>query len=62
MPHRDGGGLQNLVARLEAVGGKLAIESHNGSFGLLATVPRAARKEPRRSAPPRGSASAQAAS
>jgi two-component system sensor histidine kinase DesK len=62
VPHRDGGGLENLVARLEAVGGTLTIESRNGSFGLLATVPRAARKAPRRSAPPQGSASAQAAS
>lgn len=61
-PHRDGGGLENMVARLEAVGGTLTIESHNGSFGLLATVPRAARKAPRRSAPPQGSPSAQAAS
>lgn len=56
VPHRDGGGLENLVARLEAVGGTLTIESRNGSFGLLATVPRAARKVPRRSASPRGSA------
>jgi two-component system sensor histidine kinase DesK len=62
VPHRDGGGLENLAARLEAVGGTLTIESHNGSFGLLATVPRAARKAPRRPAPPQGSASAQAAS
>jgi two-component system sensor histidine kinase DesK len=62
VPHRDGGGLENLVARLEAVGGTLTIESHNGSFGLLAAVPLAARKAPRWSAPPRGSASAQAAS
>jgi two-component system sensor histidine kinase DesK len=62
VPHRDGSGLENLVARLEAVGGTLTIESHNGSFGLLAAVPRAGSKAPRRSAPPQGSASAQAAS
>ena len=62
VPHRVGGGLENLVARLKAVGGTLTIESHNGSFGLLAAVPRAVRKAPRRSAPPQGSASAQAAS
>ncbi len=62
VPHRDGGGLENLVARLESVGGTLTIESCDGSFGLLATVPRAVRKATRRPAPPRGSASAQAAS
>jgi two-component system sensor histidine kinase DesK len=60
--HRDGGGLENLVARLKAIGGTLTIDSHNGSFGVLAAVPRAARKAPRRSAPRQGSASAQAAS
>jgi two-component system sensor histidine kinase DesK len=62
VPHRDGGGLENLVARLEAVGGTLTVESHNGSFGVLAAVPRAARKAPRRSGSPQGSVSAQAAS
>jgi two-component system sensor histidine kinase DesK len=59
-PHGDGDGLENLAARLKAVGGTLTIESRNGSFGLLAAVPRAARQAPRRSAPPQGSASARA--
>ena len=52
VPYRDGGGLENLVARLEAVGGTLAIESQDGTFGLLAAVPHAARKAPRRSPAP----------
>ncbi len=36
---RDGGGLENLAARLEAVGGTLTIESQDGTFGLIAAVP-----------------------
>lgn len=46
VPYRDGGGLENLVARLEAVGGTLTVESQNDTFGLLAAVPHAARRAP----------------
>jgi two-component system sensor histidine kinase DesK len=38
--HRDGGGLENLALRLEAVGGTLAAGvSRDGRFEVLATVP-----------------------
>ncbi len=36
---RDGGGLENLALRLEAVGGKLSVSRHEGRFDVLATVP-----------------------
>jgi two-component system sensor histidine kinase DesK len=41
---REGGGLENLVARLEAVGGTLTVEFRGGVFGLLASVPHTARR------------------
>jgi two-component system sensor histidine kinase DesK len=37
--YRDGGGLENLEARLETVGGTLTIELQDGTFGLIAAVP-----------------------
>jgi two-component system, NarL family, sensor histidine kinase DesK len=40
---RDGGGLENLAARLEAVGGTLTTESRDGTFTLIAAVPHTAR-------------------
>jgi two-component system, NarL family, sensor histidine kinase DesK len=41
---REGGGLENLVARLEAVGGTLTVEFQGGRFGLLAAVPHTDRR------------------
>jgi two-component system, NarL family, sensor histidine kinase DesK len=41
--YRDGGGLENLTARLESIGGTLTIESQDGRFGLIAAVPHTAR-------------------
>lgn len=38
---RDGGGLDNLALRLEAVGGRLSISRHDDRFDVLATVGRA---------------------
>jgi len=35
---RDGGGLENLALRLEAVGGKLSVGRHGDRFDVLATV------------------------
>jgi two-component system sensor histidine kinase DesK len=35
---RNGGGLDNLSSRLEAVGGSLAVTCHDGRFEVLATV------------------------
>jgi two-component system sensor histidine kinase DesK len=35
---RDGGGLENLAVRLEAVGGKLTVSRHDDRFDVLATV------------------------
>jgi two-component system, NarL family, sensor histidine kinase DesK len=43
---RDGGGLENLAARLETVGGTLTIELQDGTFGLIAAVPHTARAAP----------------
>jgi two-component system, NarL family, sensor histidine kinase DesK len=43
---RDGGGLENLAARLETVGGTLTIELQDGTFGLIAAVPHTARAVP----------------
>lgn len=36
---REGGGLENLALRLEAVGGKLNIRRHEDHFEVVATVP-----------------------
>lgn len=41
--YRDGGGLENLAVRLEAIGGTLTIESRDDTFGLMAAVPHTAR-------------------
>ena len=41
--YRDGGGLENLAARLETIGGTLTIESQGDTFGLIAAVPHVAR-------------------
>jgi two-component system, NarL family, sensor histidine kinase DesK len=35
---RDGGGLENLAMRLEAVGGQLVVSRHDNVFDILATV------------------------
>jgi two-component system, NarL family, sensor histidine kinase DesK len=37
--HRDGGGLQNLALRMDAVGGKLNVNRYDDRFEVLATVP-----------------------
>jgi signal transduction histidine kinase len=42
--YRDGGGLENLQARLEAIGGTLTVELQGGTFCLFAAVPHAARR------------------
>jgi two-component system sensor histidine kinase DesK len=39
IPHRDGGGLESLSARLAAIGGTLTATIRNGQFDLLAQVP-----------------------
>ncbi|HEY0937841.1 MAG TPA: histidine kinase [Trebonia sp.] len=44
--YRDGGGLENLAARLETIGGTLTIESQEDTFGLIAAVPHIARGAP----------------
>jgi len=43
---RDGGGLENLEARLEAIGGTLTVESQGGTFCLFAAVPHIAPRLP----------------
>jgi two-component system sensor histidine kinase DesK len=43
LTYRDGGGLENLAARLETVGGTLTVESQSGTFVLRASVPQAVR-------------------
>ena len=35
---REGGGLDNLASRLEAVGGRLTVKCHDGQFEVLATA------------------------
>jgi two-component system sensor histidine kinase DesK len=40
--YRDGGGLENLAARLETIGGTLTTELREGTFSLTAAVPHAA--------------------
>jgi two-component system sensor histidine kinase DesK len=44
--YRDGVGLENLEARLEAIGGTLTAELQNGTFCLFAAVPHTARRVP----------------
>jgi two-component system, NarL family, sensor histidine kinase DesK len=39
MAYRAGGGLENLGARLETIGGTLTVESEGGTFCLFAAVP-----------------------
>ena len=46
--YREGGGLENLAARLETVGGTLTIELQDGTFGLIAAVPHTTRRAPGR--------------
>jgi two-component system sensor histidine kinase DesK len=43
---RDGDGLENLEARLAAIGGTLTAEFQDGTFCLLAAVPHTARRVP----------------
>jgi two-component system sensor histidine kinase DesK len=42
--YRDGVGLENLEARLAAIGGTLNVEFQDGTFCLFAAVPRTARR------------------
>lgn len=44
--YRDGVGLENLEARVAAIGGTLTVEFQDGAFCLFATVPNAARRAP----------------
>jgi two-component system, NarL family, sensor histidine kinase DesK len=44
--YRSGGGVENLAARLETVGGTLTIEFQDGMFGLIAAVPHTVRGTP----------------
>jgi two-component system, NarL family, sensor histidine kinase DesK len=44
--YRNGVGLENLEARLEAIGGTLTVESQDGTFCLFAAVPHTARRVP----------------
>lgn len=44
--YRDGVGLENLEARLAAIGGTLNVEFQDGTFCLFAAVPRSARRVP----------------
>jgi two-component system sensor histidine kinase DesK len=37
--HREGGGLQNLALRMDAVGGKLNVKRYDDRFEVLATAP-----------------------
>lgn len=48
--YRDGGGLVNLAARLETIGGTLTTELQDGAFVLIAAVPHAAPGPPARCA------------
>jgi two-component system sensor histidine kinase DesK len=43
---RDGVGLENLKARLTAIGGALTVEFQDGTFCLFAAVPHTARRVP----------------
>jgi two-component system sensor histidine kinase DesK len=60
--YRDGAGLENLAARMETVGGTLTAESQDGTFVLIATVPRPSTARPAHLAPRPGSASVHVAS
>ena len=44
--YRNGVGLENLEARLEAIGGTLTVESQDGTFCLFAAVPHTTRRVP----------------
>jgi two-component system, NarL family, sensor histidine kinase DesK len=44
--YRDGVGLENLEARLAAIGGTLTVELQDGTFCLFAAVPHTARRVP----------------
>jgi two-component system sensor histidine kinase DesK len=44
--YRDGVGLENLEARLAAIGGTLTVELQDGTFCLLAAVPHTPRRVP----------------
>ncbi|HEX3959675.1 MAG TPA: histidine kinase [Trebonia sp.] len=44
--YRDGVGLENLEARLAAIGGTLTVEFQDGTFCLFAAVPHTARRVP----------------